>query len=332
MSMLVLIPLYIPVNEAPGLSRLPPEAQVRGGALTATLVLVGLPVLVTVTAVRSDDVSWAIPFTAAVMATLLLLAALRQIAAIGETRNLYALVEEASAARRALLARLVRSSDDDRHRVASELHEQAASTYATFVSFVHATQEGTKGGAEVWAPVRRELAQQVEALRQLAIATRPLGADGPPPSTLATPIQAYFDNIYGDEPAPLLVVDVDPDLTLDWVTETVAYRIIQEALSNVRRHSEARHVAVELRVADLAVELEVRDDGRGFEPDALLFESGIATMRTFAELSGGGLTIESGPGSGAVVRALLKTVPDGPADRADASEGRRGHLRLVDHN
>jgi signal transduction histidine kinase len=228
-----------------------------------------------------------------------------------------------------VLARLVRSSDDERHRVASQLHEQAASTYATFVSFVHATGDATGGAAEAWTPVRRELAQQVEALRQLALATRPLGADGPPPPTLAAPIQAYIDNVYADAAPPRLVVTVDPDLSLDWVTETVAYRVIQEALSNVRRHSEARLVEVDLRVAGTAVELQVRDDGQGFDPDALLFQSGIATMRTFAELSGGELTIESGPGAGTVVRALLRTVPDGPSDEPVGVGSRGGHLRLV---
>jgi signal transduction histidine kinase len=329
MSMLVLIPLYVPKNAAPGMNRLPPEAQVRGGALTAVLVLAGLPVLAVVAWVERHDVRWAVPFSAAVMAALLLLAALRQLAVAGETRGLYALVEEASAARRAVLARLVRSSDDERHRVASQLHEQAASTYATFVSFVHATGDATSGSAEAWTPVRRELAQQVEALRQLALATRPLGADGPPPPTLAAPIQAYIDNVYADAAPPRLVVTVDPDLSLDWVTETVAYRVIQEALSNVRRHSEAGLVEVDLRVAGTAVELQVRDDGLGFDRDALLFESGIATMRTFAELSGGELTIESAPGVGTVVRALLRTVPDAPSDESDTAGTHESHLRVV---
>jgi signal transduction histidine kinase len=328
MSMLVLIPLYIPRNEAPGLNRLPPEAQVRGGALTAVLVLAGLPVLAVVAWVERNEVGWAVPFSAAVMAALLLLAALRQLAVAGETRALYALVEEESTARQAVLARLVRSSDDERHRVASQLHEQAAATYATFVSFVHATGDGTSGSTEGWTPVRRELAQQVEALRQLALATRPLGADGPPPPTLAAPIQAYIDNVYADAAPPRHVVTVDPDLDLDWVTETVAYRVIQEALSNVRRHSEARLVEVHLRVAGTAVEVQVRDDGVGFDPDALLFESGIATMRTFAELSGGELTIDSAPGEGTAVRALLRTVPDAPAPESDAARS-RGHLRVV---
>ena len=89
----------------------------------------------------------------------------------------------------------------------------------------------------------------------------------------------------------------------------VAYRILQEALNNVAKHSEAQRVAVALRLADGSLELTVRDSGRGFDANT---ESGAAdpvetfglrSMRERALLSGGGLSLESSPGAGTLVRA-----------------------------
>jgi signal transduction histidine kinase len=89
-------------------------------------------------------------------------------------------------------------------------------------------------------------------------------------------------------------------------------RVLQEALSNVRRHSGSREVAVTLRDATFkGVCMEIRDDGRGFDPDRLVpaedGESGIGLvgMRERLRLLGGRLEIESTPGGPTTLRATL---------------------------
>jgi signal transduction histidine kinase len=309
MSLLLFIPLYVPDTISPGLDRLPPEGQVRGAWLPASLMLVGLPVLLVVTLALSDDHAWATLYSLAVVAVLLVLAALRQLAAVRETRRLYRQVEQAAATRRELLAQVMQRSDDDRHRVAAQLHEQAVSAYASFVSFIQSSALVPTGAggpvADASVIVRDELRSQAESLRQLMMAVRPLGADRPRSQSLSTPIHAYVDGLYGDGRAPRRVVSVHDDVELDWTTETVVLRIVQEAVRNVWRHSRASSVEVTVRAEGPLVAVTIADDGVGFDPSRLLFESGIGAMRSFAALSQGTLEIDSAPGRGTRVTARL---------------------------
>jgi len=89
--------------------------------------------------------------------------------------------------------------------------------------------------------------------------------------------------------------------------QVVVFRVAQEALSNVARHSGATRVAVGLRASgNGAVELSVRDDGRGFAPAAASGGLGLSGMAERARLLSGDLEIESAPGEGAAVTLRLR--------------------------
>jgi signal transduction histidine kinase len=86
----------------------------------------------------------------------------------------------------------------------------------------------------------------------------------------------------------------------------VLFRVVQEALSNVRKHSEAGRVSVVLRSARTFVELTVTDDGCGFDPRGLDTERlGLAGISERVRLLGGAVGIETSPGAGTIVRATL---------------------------
>jgi signal transduction histidine kinase len=91
------------------------------------------------------------------------------------------------------------------------------------------------------------------------------------------------------------------------IAEVQVIRIIQEALTNVRRHAGACSAVVTLRAASGTLEVIVRDDGRGFDPAHVSRgqwpQFGLQAMRERAESIGGSLEIESRPGKGTVVRA-----------------------------
>jgi signal transduction histidine kinase len=317
MSLLLFVPLYVPGTISTGLDRLPPSAQVRGAWLPAALMLVGLPVLLATTLALRDRYPWAELYSLVVVAVLLVLGALRQVAAGRETRRLYHRVELAAAARRLLLAQMIERSDRDRHRVAAQLHEQAVSAYAAFVSFIQASSMAPMGAdgavASASALVRDELRDQAESLRQLMMAVQPLAVDRCDAHSLSAPIHAYVDGLYGDRRAPTQMVTVDDDLVLDWAIETVVLRIVREAVRNVWRHSRAGRIEVSVQAHDGGVEVIIADDGVGFEPDAVPFESGIAVMRSFAVLGQGTLAVDSAPGRGTRVTARLGVVDVGPA-------------------
>jgi signal transduction histidine kinase len=86
----------------------------------------------------------------------------------------------------------------------------------------------------------------------------------------------------------------------------VLFRVVQEAISNVRKHSEAEQVAVVLRSRRTFVEVTVTDDGCGFRLQQLDTDRlGLAGISERVRLLGGAVEIETSPGAGTTVRATL---------------------------
>lgn len=93
--------------------------------------------------------------------------------------------------------------------------------------------------------------------------------------------------------------------------ETAMYRLVQEALTNAIKHGKATRVAVEVREGDSDVTITVRDDGKGFDPNARTNGFGLLGMHERVQLLEGSLNISSAPGSGTTITASL------PIQRAD---------------
>jgi signal transduction histidine kinase len=85
-------------------------------------------------------------------------------------------------------------------------------------------------------------------------------------------------------------------------TETSVYRIVQEALTNVVKHADARHVSVVVTRKERSVSVVIEDDGRGFDPDSVRHDAlGLLGMGERVELLNGVLLVESSPGAGATL-------------------------------
>jgi signal transduction histidine kinase len=330
MSMFLLVPLHVPLLMRPGLDRLPPQAQARTSSLATWVAAGGLAGLLVATAAVADDRPWAVPFALAATSVLFLLASLRQMAAVGETRRLYRQVSRASDERRRLLVQMLERTAHDRRRFAGQLHEQAAAAHASFVTLAHAGGGGALPpvAADASALVGEALARHARSLRELVLAIRPLERDRgegvPAMHRLAAPIAAYLSTVYGDRPAPALTVEVGADPALDWVAETVLLQIVQEALHNVWRHSEATAVDVTVSSPGAAVVVRVADDGVGFDVTAMADGPGIAAMRASAAVLGGTCAIASRAGRGTTVVARL-----GPGDIELHDPAAPHALRLV---
>ncbi len=118
-------------------------------------------------------------------------------------------------------------------------------------------------------------------------------------------------------------MDADPrtaDVVLEPSTEIQLVRIVQEALSNVRKHARAEHALVRLRMGDGRLLVDVEDDGRGFDADAPLPTGwprfGLQTMRERAAAVGGRLELDSRLGRGTVLRVSVPTTPETSDARA----------------
>jgi signal transduction histidine kinase len=111
---------------------------------------------------------------------------------------------------------------------------------------------------------------------------------------------------------------LDPEL------ETVVYRLVQEALTNIAKHADAAGVTLQVTQAEGRLDVLVSDDGSGFDPDAERTGFGLTGMRERVELVGGQLQIESKPGSGTRVGAMVPLAVDsGPGSGLDQAPGER---------
>jgi signal transduction histidine kinase len=93
---------------------------------------------------------------------------------------------------------------------------------------------------------------------------------------------------------------------LDEPRQLTVYRLVQESLTNVGKYAEARHVAVMVQDHGNHVEVEISDDGKGFNvTDVRPSTHGLAGMRHRVEAAGGRLTVISTPGKGSRISAVL---------------------------
>ena len=83
--------------------------------------------------------------------------------------------------------------------------------------------------------------------------------------------------------------------------EVVIYRLVQELLTNVVRHAQARHVIVQVMRHGPTAQVVVEDDGRGFDPSAAAPGVGLRSVRTRADYLGGTLDVQSQPGHGTTI-------------------------------
>lgn len=196
---------------------------------------------------------------------------------------------------------------EERLRLAHEMHDGLAQVLAYVGTKAQAVREYMKSGRA------EEAGQQLDQLSSAArevygevregiLALRAAGQTGKP---LDEMLESYLGQ-WQDQTGIEAELTAEPGVTLPPERELQVVRIAQEALANVRKHAGASRVEVELARGERGLRLEVRDDGRGFDParqhpgGAPRF--GLATMRERAQSIGAELSIESSPGGGTRVR------------------------------
>jgi signal transduction histidine kinase len=96
-------------------------------------------------------------------------------------------------------------------------------------------------------------------------------------------------------------IDLSESNVTDFLKTTI-YRVCQEAMNNVAKHSQASLVSLNLQERDGRIELTIQDNGQGFDLDTVRRGLGLSTMRERAQHSGGSFDLESGIGKGTTVR------------------------------
>ena len=202
--------------------------------------------------------------------------------------------------------RIVEAQEAERTRIAQEVHDgpaQALSSAIFQVELIERVFESDPRMARAELRFLRELLRrELGDVRSFIVQLRPpvlvrLGLDGAIVDAATT--QATLSGL------PIETELTAPSDGLTETAQTVVLRLVQEALQNVRKHAGATKAVVSTTIARDSWELEVRDDGRGFDVGAVASRGrrnfGLQFMRERAELVGAQFEVRSRPGAGTVV-------------------------------
>jgi signal transduction histidine kinase len=213
-----------------------------------------------------------------------------------ENARLYEALAEKEAQRARLLKAWLKAQEEERARIARELHDEVGQALTGLILGL----EGLPGDR---VEALKELARHtLTEVRRLALDLRPSVLDH---LGLEAALRRYVRE-YAERTG--VEVDLSFHLTrpLPQELETVVYRVVQEALTNVARHSGSPRASVGVVEVLGEVRVFVEDEGRGFDPEAVdPGRQGLLGMRERVELLGGRLSVESAPGQGTRVQVRL---------------------------
>ncbi|MBK9125870.1 MAG: HAMP domain-containing protein [Chloroflexi bacterium] len=236
---------------------------------------------------------------------------------IGVTVQNYQLWEELRRKERLrlqLLNKVVSAQEEERQRISRELHDetgQALTSLLVQLKILEQSGDVTDIHARV-SRIRQLTQQTLQEVRRLAAALRPAALDD---LGLVSALEGYIYDYAGKSS---IAVDFQThhmdDVRLPRDMEIVLYRVIQESLTNVLRHAEAKHVDVMIAREGSTVRASVKDDGRGFDADTVMSGKerglGLLGMQERIELLGGRFHLQSGRGRGTRIDVELD-VPEG---------------------
>ncbi|HKH45428.1 MAG TPA: sensor histidine kinase [Thermoanaerobaculia bacterium] len=235
----------------------------------------------------------------------------------GENERLFQRLIEGERRFRGLAKAVWKVQEDERRRLARELHDGLGQTLTALTNQLERLQKKLDGriSGELSGDLSAHLADSVDMARSALNETRELSRLLRPPvlddlgltaalSWLARTLEQRT-GLRAELTLEGLAERLDPDL------ETLVFRLIQEALTNVLRHAGVDRAEVTVSRAGGFLALRIADAGRGFEFQAAFAGSestagsGLRGMRDRLELFGGRLDISSAPGQGTVIAAMV---------------------------
>jgi signal transduction histidine kinase len=226
-----------------------------------------------------------------------------------ELREVIAELQEIDEQRRRLLEHVVRAAEEERTRIAHDIHDDPVQKMAAL-----------KMRLELFRKKHPDLSDIDEALEVMRVtiqSMRTLLFDLSPPTLeeeglgsaltyLLENSHSSFDWMVDDD-----ALDEEPAVQ----TSLILYRIAQEAFANARKHAQAEHIRVTLQPRDGGTTMQIVDDGVGFIPQEALVAApghlGLAAIRERAEMAGGWSKLWSLPGQGTTLEVWL------PREEAD---------------
>ena len=249
-----------------------------------------------------------------------------------------------------LSQRVLEVQEAERRRVARELHDeigqaltgvnmmlelldaQLTHTDSPAGDTLHDTQQVTAENVPHLDEVRVAVSDALERVRELSLALRPAMLDS---LGLLPALHWQFERYTKQTGVQVNFQQSGLEQRLPGEIETGAYRLIQEALTNVARYADVAAVTVQVLATAETLTLFVVDDGLGFDVEAALEggrSTGLASMRERADLLGGTLLITSAPGDGTTIEAELPLLAAFHSLEAVSTQQETGSKRDNDHD
>ncbi len=239
-----------------------------------------------------------------------------QISIALENAELYERLAERRAELQALVEQLINAQEEERRLVAYDIHDGLIQMLVGVrLQLGNALADRTRDPERAGTTLKKgldELATAIAEARRVIEGLRPATLDD---LGLVTALRQFAEESRAACDCQLKFTASPPDLRLPPLVEITAFRIAQEAITNARKYSSTPRLSVALTLADGALIVEVRDWGHGFDLEAVAEGRpfgdaqgrgmGLTGMRERARLLGGECLIESTPGAGTSVRAVL---------------------------
>ena len=200
---------------------------------------------------------------------------------------------------RIYMRKVGQAQEDERKRISRELHDDSIQA---LVVVSRELDDIATGDAKITPKdIRKEIRKIIEGLRRFSQELRPSILDD---LGLIPAVKWLTSDLIKNYGIEVNTEITGPQRNLPQETELMLFRIIQEALTNIRRHSQATRATVRLEFSDRNITVIVQDNGKGFEKThgvsdlARTGKLGLAGMRERAELLGGTIHVETKPGRG----------------------------------
>lgn len=235
-------------------------------------------------------------------------------------RSLFKFLQDRDEDRTRLLRRTNSAIEAERNRIARDLHDGpvqgvSAASLSLEAALLMIKAGESDRGIGILTKIRKELAEEADGLRALMSGLRPplLEERGLIPAIRETLARFGTEQGVRTEFSGMVGTEIPGDL------ETLAYRVVQEALSNAAKHSQAARVTVSVDLDQVQLRVEIVDDGIGFDSARAreflqMGRVGLASMRERVELASGTFVVRSTPGRGTTIVATLP-VDVAPANR-----------------
>ncbi len=218
--------------------------------------------------------------------------------------RLEATIEKRTLELRELAQHLQTVREAEKDHLARELHDQLGAMLTVAKLDLEGLRKRVQSDPDLTARVQRVGAR----INEVIVIKRRMVEDMRPSSLSILGLRSALEQHCRDMAIAMDVpfhVNID-EVSLEAESELIIYRFVQEALTNIAKYSKAKNVWIELLKSDGRLNILVRDDGVGFDPDlALAGHHGLTGMRYRIDSLGGAMTLTSSPGEGTTIRANI---------------------------